>query len=191
MAGRRRKFIYNNSPVIMGFTLACFVVLLLGMVTGDMTNRLFFSVYRASLKDPLTYIRFVGHIFGHSGWQHFFNNMLMIVIIGPMLEEKYGSDRLMVLILITALTTGIIHFIFFPGSALLGASGVAFAFLLLGSITRSRDGAFPLTFVLVAVVYLGDQVYQGLFVKDNVANLTHIIGGVVGALYGFTVNKRR
>ena len=68
MAGRRRKFIYNNSPVIMGFTLACFVVLLLGMVTDDMTNRLFFSVYRASLKDPLTYVRFATLSLTNSPW---------------------------------------------------------------------------------------------------------------------------
>ena len=47
-----------NSPVILGFTLACFIVLILDKVTGSASTRAFFSVYRSSLASPFTYIRF-------------------------------------------------------------------------------------------------------------------------------------
>ena len=92
-------------------------------------------------------------------------------------------------ILATALVTGIVNFLFFPGVQLLGASGVVFALILLSSFTSIREGEIPLTFILVALIYLGEQVYQGIFVQDNVSNLTHILGGLVGAGLGYVMNK--
>ena len=78
-----------------------------------------------------------------------------------------------------------------PGTALLGASGVVFAYILLSSFACIKDGSIPLTFILVAVLYIGGQVADGVFVKDNVSNLTHIIGGIIGAFFGYISNVRR
>ena len=108
-----------------------------------------------------------------------------------MLEEKYGAKDLFTIMLISAFVTGLIHFIFFPGIQLLGASGIVFTFILLASFTGYKGGNIPLTFIVVAVLYIGNEVYQGLFVKDNVANLMHIIGGLVGAFFGFILNKNK
>ena len=86
---------------------------------------------------------------------------------------------------VTAVVTGIVNSIFFPQQALCGASGVCFAFILLSSLTSFREGEIPLTFLLVAALFLGQEIIQGIFVQDNVSNLSHIIGGLVGALLGF------
>lgn len=180
-----------NSPVIIGFTAICFISLVLSFITGGKSNDLIFSVYRSSLLNPLTYVRFVGHIFGHAGLEHFIGNIMLILIIGPLLEEKYGRSNLIVVILSTAVVTGVINFIFFPSIQLLGASGVVFAFILLSSFTGLQNGKIPLTFILVAVLYIGQEVVNGIFINDNVANLTHIIGGIVGSAFGFTMNKIR
>lgn len=178
-----------NAPVILGFTAICFIALALDVVTGGSSNRLLFSVYRSSLADPFTYIRFIGHIFGHGGWEHLIGNIMLILVVGPLLEEKYGSANLLFVILATALVTGIVHFIFFPRVQLLGASGVVFALILLSSFTRLKEGGIPLTFLLVAVIYIGGQVYEGIFIRDNVSNLTHILGGIVGAGLGYVMNR--
>ncbi len=178
-----------NSPVILGFAVICFGALILGMITGGRTNNMFFSVYRSSLLDPLTYVRFVGHVFGHAGWEHFLGNIMLILVVGPLLEEKYGSADLLFVILATALVTGIANFALFPRIQLLGASGVVFALILLSSFTSMKEGEIPLTFILVAALYIGQQVYQGIFVNDNVSNLTHILGGLVGAGLGYVMNK--
>ena len=170
-----------NSPVILGFTLACFIVLILDKVTGSASTRAFFSVYRSSLASPFTYIRFFGHVLGHASWDHFFGNIMMLLVVGPLLEEKYGSANILFVILATALVTGVINFIFFPHVQLLGASGVVFAFILLASLTSIEEEKIPLTFILVALIYIGQQVYDGLFIRDNVSNLTHILGGIVGS----------
>jgi GlpG protein len=117
-------------------------------------------------------------------------NMVMILLLGPALEEKYGWKILLTLILATALITGIIHNLLFPGSALLGASGVAFAFVLLTSFTAFREGEIPLTFILVALIYLGQQIWDAVTVQDNVSNLTHIIGGLIGGGAGYLLNMK-
>ena len=180
-----------NSPVILGFTLACFIVLILDKVTGSASTLALFSVYRSSLASPFTYIRFFGHVLGHASWDHFFGNIMMLLVVGPLLEEKYGSANILFVILATALVTGVINFIFFPHVQLLGASGVVFAFILLTSFTSIEDGKIPLTFILVALIYIGQQVYDGLFIRDNVSNLTHILGGIVGSSLGYVMNKNK
>lgn len=188
--GKKLKLTFN-SPVILGFTIACFAVMILDQVTKGASTRSLFCVYRSSLLSPLTYIRFFGHVLGHAGWEHFMGNIMMLLVVGSLLEEKYGSANILFVILATALITGIIHFVFFPNIGLLGASGVVFALILLASISGFREGEVPVTFLLVAVLYIGEQVYYGLFVQDNVSNLTHIVGGVVGSSLGFVMNKNK
>ena len=180
-----------NSPVILSFTIICFLALILDKLTSGGTNILFFSVYRSSLLSPLTYIRFVGHIFGHADFNHFIGNIMLILVVGPLLEEKYGTKNILSVIFITPIITGVFNYVFFPNVRLMGASGVVFAFILLSSFTSFKEGSVPLTFVLVALLYIGEQVYQGIFINDNVSNLTHILGGFVGAFAGYVLNKNK
>lgn len=179
-----------NSPVILGFAGICLAALILSIITGGASNRLLFMCYRSSWLNPLTYVRLIGHIFGHASWSHLINNMTMLLVIGPLLEEKYGSSDMIIVIVSTAIITGLVHMIFFPYAGLLGASGVVFAFILLSSFASFKEGTIPLTFILVAVLYLGEQVYDGIFVQSNISNLTHIIGGITGAGFGYLANMK-
>lgn len=173
-----------NSPVVLGFTGLCLFALGFSAVTMGLSNDLFFSVYRSSPKDPLTYFRLFSHVFGHADLSHFMGNMTVFLIVGPLLEEKYKSKALMIMIATTALVTGLVHIIFFPGIQLLGASGVVFAMILASSFTSAKDGKIPLTFVLVSAIYLGDEILSAFFVEDNISQLSHILGGIVGAMMG-------
>ena len=146
--------------------------------------------YHSSLKSPMTYLRFVTHIFGHAGWEHLIGNMSYILLLGPMLEEKYTSKTLMEVIGITAVITALVNYIFFWNIALCGASGVVFAFIVLASFTSFREGEIPLTAILVAVFFLGQQIIQGIMVTDQISNMAHIIGGVIGGLTGYVLNKK-
>ena len=180
-----------NAPVMLTFALLSLLALLLGSWTNGAATHQYFSVYRSSLSDPLTYVRFIGHVLGHADYEHYMGNMLLLLLVGPGLEEKYGSGTMVWMILVTALVTGLVHFVFFPGSALLGASGVVFMMIVLSSFTAMRRGEIPVTLILVVIFYLGGEIMDGLFKKDNISQITHIVGGLCGLIFGFTVRRGR
>ena len=186
---RGRLKIRFNSPAVLIFALACVAAQILNVLTGGAANRTLFSVYRASLADPLTWLRCVTHVLGHADWGHLLNNMMLLLVLGPMLEEKYGAANIAFVMLATAIATGVVNMLFFPGVALLGASGIVFAMVLLSSITSAGEGAIPLTFILVAVMYIGQQVYEAVFVSDSISQMAHIVGGLVGSALGFVMAR--
>ena len=114
--------------------------------------------------------------------------MLMFLLLGPMLEEKYGGKRLLIMIAITALVTGIINSIF-CSTGLLGASGVVFMFVVLSSVTAFKEKEIPLTFIIVMILYIGQEVVNGVTSADNISQMGHIIGGFSGAVFGFGFRK--
>ena len=123
--GKKIKISFN-SPVILAFSIICFCTLILNIITRGASNNLLFSVYHSSLLNPLTYVRFIGHVFGHANWEHFIANASYLLLLGPMLEEKYGSVKLMEIMLTTAIVTAIINYVFFTNVGLCGASGIVF-----------------------------------------------------------------
>ena len=179
-----------NDPVILGFLFIYLLSLVLVFLTSKTSTTAVFSVYRASLLDPLTYVRFFGHVFGHAGMSHFFSNMLLLLVVGPPLEKLYGSRTIAVGIAATALVTGLLQFVFFPHTLLLGASGVVFMLIMLSSFSGAKAGQIPVTLILVALMYLGQEVYSIFFIRDNVANLIHIVGGICGIGMGLQLRGK-
>ena len=179
-----------NAPITLGFVIICFIATLLGVISNGTITQTLFMTYHSSLTNPMTYLRFITHIFGHSGWSHLIGNAAYLLLLGPMLEEKYGSKVLLEIMGITAVVTGLVNYIFFWNVGLCGASGVVFAFIILASFTGFKEGEIPLTFILVAIIFIGQQVYEGIAVQDNISNMAHIVGGIVGAIVGYLLNKK-
>ena len=187
---RRTIRVDYNAPVTLSFFFLSLAALLLGHFTGGWTTTHLFSVYRGSMADPLFYVRLFGHVLGHANWDHFINNMLLFLVVAPPLEERYGSRTLLCGIAMTAVVSGVLQCVLFPGTALLGASGIVFMLIMLSSLAGSRNGGVPITLLLVGALYLSQQIYDILFVTDNVANFMHIVGGVCGTAFGFAVRKK-
>jgi GlpG protein len=153
--------------------------------------RLLFSTYRAPLWSPLTWLRGVTYIFGHADLAHMVGNMSYLLLLGPMLEEKYGSERMALIIAITAIVTSMVNFVFFPSMALCGASGIVFAFILLSSFTSFKAGEIPVSFILVSLFFIGQQIVDGITVQDNISNMAHIVGGIIGGVVGYVLNLNK
>ena len=187
---RKHFSIQYNAPTTLTFALLALAVLWLGRVTGGASTTRFFCVYRAPLTDPLTYLRFFTHVLGHADLSHYANNILLMLVLGPTLEERYGSRALLWAILLTALVSGLIQFICFPRVALLGASGIVFMMIVMSSLGGMRGGGIPLTLVFVFAVYIGREVVDGLVLSDNISQLTHIVGGICGAVLGIRLRGR-
>ena len=188
---KKKMKVTFNAPVVLGIVGISFIATLLGYLTGGITSRVIFTTYRSAILSPMTWIRAFLHIFGHADFAHFVGNMSYLLLIGPMLEEKYGSKTLAGVVAVTAFSTSLVNFILFPNVALCGASGVVFSFILLSSFTSFKQGEIPLTFILVAVFFIGQQILEGIFVRDNISNISHIVGGIIGGLLGYEFNVKR
>ena len=185
------KRISYNSPVVLTFSLLSLAALIISGLTGGRLMNSFFTLFLTSAKDPLQYVRLFTHVLGHANWEHYSGNITLLLLIGPMLEEKYGSRRLLMVIISTALATAFVNLVLFPDIAVLGASGIVFAFILLASITDIHKGEIPLTLIVVAVIYIGGELVSGVFSNDSVSQLSHVIGGVVGCMFGYIFIPRR
>lgn len=185
-----RKITYN-APVVLTFSLLSLLALLLGNATAGAATQKFFTLRFTRFSDPLLYFRLFTYVLGHVDWAHYSGNMMLLLLTGPMLEEKYGSKSLLTVVIFTAVTTGVIHLLVMPDVAVLGASGIVFAFILLASITGSGEGQIPLTLIVVAIIYLGGEVLSGIFASDAISQLSHIVGGIIGCGFGYALRPRR
>lgn len=178
------NYFQYNSVLILTYFFISVVVLLLKYITAGKSNYLLFSSYRSSLLNPLTYVRFLTHILGHSDWSHLSNNFLYILLIGPMIEEKYGTQNLLIMILITAFIIGVINYII-GKNRILGASGIVFMLIIMSSFVNIQEGKIPLTLILIFIFYIVNEIIDGIFKKDEVSHLGHIIGAICGGVYGY------
>lgn len=183
-----KKFEYN-APVTLTFALVSLISLLLGFITNLKSTELLFMTYRSGLLNPMTYVRLFTYCLGHANWEHYIGNMSYLLLLGPMVEEKYGSKKMLIMIIITAGIGGILNNIFFPNTALCGASGIVFMLIVLSSATSVESGHIPLTLVLILVIYLGSEIYNAIFVTDSISQFAHILGGICGAFFGLTYNQ--
>jgi membrane associated rhomboid family serine protease len=176
-----RLRISYNAPVVLTFTLAAVVAFVLAQV-GPESTKLWFVAW-PKLYDTRSYVGLFSHILGHANWEHLLGNFMLILLIGPILEERHGSAQLLIMILITALVTGLAN-LAFSDHFLLGASGIVFMMILLASMANIRGGEIPLTFIAVAVIYMGGEVVHS-FKADGISHMAHLVGGAVGAMFGF------
>lgn len=182
---KKRKIIFQyNAPATLTFALLALIVLIASYFLGSSFTQKFFCVYRSSLLDPLTYLRFFTHVVGHADLSHYTGNIVLMLTLGPTLEERYGSRTIFATIAITALVSGLIQWIFFPQVALMGASGIVFMMIIMASLGGMQGGGIPLTLVFVFVFYVGNEIYDGFVLSDNVSQLTHVVGGICGAVLG-------
>jgi membrane associated rhomboid family serine protease len=175
-----------NSPVILTFAVICSVVMAIGTFMPGFVSA-FFTVpgnQQGFNFLSLDLVKLFTHAIGHFDWAHLLGNFSFILLIGPILEEKYGSWPLLLMMCITAGVTGALNVLFFS-SGLLGASGVAFMMILLISFTNIKYGEIPLTFILVCFLFLGKEIWAALFEINKTSEFAHIIGGVTGSLFGF------
>ena len=175
-----------NAPTTLTYSFFCTFVVLIDQFVFHGLTRAFFTVPNAlafDLLKPVNYFRLVSHIAGHADWNHLLSNMAYILLLGPMLEETYGSLTMFLMMVVTGFVTGVLNACFFP-HPLLGASGIVFMMILLASFTNSGKDEIPLTFILIMILYLGREILNA-FRGDDISQFAHLAGGFCGSLFGF------
>lgn len=177
-----------NSPVILTFSFLCAIVYLFNPQSHP-ANSLFTLLPVWDLDNITWYFRLFSNAIGHASTDHLMSNLAFILLLGPLIEEKYGWKNTLFMLLSTALICSLFHLLFF-NVGLLGASGIVFMLILLTSLVNFKSGEIPLTFILIVLVYIGKEI-MGTFSDDNISHTTHIVGGIVGAAFGFLLNKKK
>lgn len=182
-----------NAPVTLTLALAASAILGLNqLLPGAHLIARFFTVPPHgyfNFSSPVEYLLLFTFVLGHAGWAHLIGNFSFILLLGPILEEKYGSLSILLMTLVTAFVTGLINVLFLP-TGLLGASGIAFMMILLISFTNIRSGEIPLTFILIVLIYVLQQVIAA-FRPDQISQMAHLVGGFFGSLFGFVLPARK
>jgi membrane associated rhomboid family serine protease len=177
-----------NAPVVLTFALTCTAVYVADKFLVGQLMPLFTVYPSVNWSNPLSIFSLVSHVAGHASLEHLLGNLTFILLLGPIIEEKYGSSRLMYMMFATALITGLLN-IFFFNTGLLGASGIVFMLILLVSFTNVSSGEIPVTFILVALLFIGKELLQSVDV-NQVAESAHIVGGLCGSFFGFRAHSK-
>lgn len=175
------RLVYN-SPVILTYFILSVAILSLNSIVGGWIIPTFFTAGPINPLLPTSILGILLHILGHANWQHLTGNFILILLVGPLLEEKYGSLKMVLMIASTAFVTGVLNAIFFS-SGIVGASGIAFMMLILASFANSRSGEIPVTFIFAVAVYIGNELLNSL-ADDNISQFGHILGGILGGVFG-------
>lgn len=176
-------YLQYNSYVTLTMFFLSFAILIIDKITFGNATKYVFSCGRSSPFNPMTYVNLFAHVLGHKDWNHFSNNYLKILLLGPLIEEKYGWLNFLIMILITAFITGLVNCITSKGK-IYGASGIVFMLIVLSAFVNVGQSKIPITLVLIILFYLVDEIKQ-LPKKDNISHSAHLIGGICGAVFGF------
>lgn len=176
-----------NSPVILSFSFLTVVMFVLTEYIGVGMD--FFKLPSNFIFSDWTYYpKLFTYVLTHGSPDHIMANLSYILLLGPAVEEKYGAKNTLFMILTTSLITAILH-IFFFSNPLIGASGIVFSFIILTSLVNFKNNEIPLTFILVAIIYIGIELIH-VFNDDNISQFTHILGGCIGAIFGFKLKSK-
>lgn len=176
-----------NAPVSLTFSIFAILVLYADQKIYPGIIQTLFTVEgntAFNFKSPESYFRLFTYVFGHRDWTHLANNLMFILLLGPALEERFGSASVFFMILFTGVLGGLINAMFFSTS-LMGASGIVFMMIILSSFANIRQGEIPISFFFVMILYLWREI-RGFLTEKDISQISHIVGGVCGSIFGFT-----
>lgn len=176
-----------NSPTTLTYTFLSLAILLISSIIPSFMN--LFTLSGFNFLHITSYFQLISHSLGHADFGHYFGNFMFILLVGPIVEEKYGSVNLLIMLILTSLVTGILYCLFFTGGVL-GASGNVFMLIILSSfLSYKKDGGIPLSLILTMCLFLGQEVVHS-FAVDNTSQFSHIIGGLCGTGFGYLFYKQ-
>ncbi len=176
-----------NSPIVLTYSIICIVIFYIDHFLGTNVTQYFTLNGDFNATSPASWFSLVSYSFGHASTEHLWGNLSFLLLLGPFIEEKHTSFDLFMMTFFTVILTAILHIAFFD-AGLMGASGVVFMFIALSSFANAKPGTIPLTFILIAVLFIGKEVVASMK-TDNVSQFAHIVGGIIGTIFGFWKSK--
>lgn len=187
-------------PVTLGILICNLVYFFVVMAK----NKDIFAVYQSDVMlnmGALSYdmvksgqwYRLLSSIFMHFGISHLFNNMLLLVYLGNVLEEKIGRFAYLFLYLVCGVMGNIVSLQYYhmigedavsagASGAIFGIIGILFMVLLLQGNKKSDLSARQIGIMALFTIYYGLTTIG----VDNAAHIGGLISGIIG---GFLLSK--
>lgn len=142
------------------------------------------------------YYRLVTHFFMHFGYNHLFNNMLSLLVLGYSLEYAIGKWRFSLIYFLSGILAGlgsIVYNIYVTGEPTVscGASGAIFGLMGALLVVLIKEGISRKSTVLPRyLVYLALSLYSG-FSDKSIDNAAHVGGFVAGVVVSFLIINKK
>lgn len=226
MQKKSKLHLKYDSPVTLTFVLLSTLILALDSfaLKGFLTTNIFIchgskavgNIAAFDYKNFLDYLRLFTHILGSSGWQSLLANSTFILLLGPTLEERYGSPILLLMIVLTSLVGGVLNACLVPFFES-GSQSIVFMMICLAAITAFSKKEIPLSWIIVFVLYFALKLCSSYsdfsssssapfslsstssgkkldfieFLTLNLNTFTSLAAGIVGSLFGFLVSPKK
>lgn len=187
---KKQSLVFFDAPCALIFSMVSLLIFLLSRELLPSLNAFFSapgaqgSAVAFDWLNPLQYARLLFHVLGNTSWSVFASDLAFILLLGPQLEQRFGSLVIALMMTVTALVSGILNAAF-SSSLLMGATGIAFMMILLAAFTTIDKAAIPLSFFCAAVLFLFRELYYAIDTA-SLSNFAHLAGGLAGSSLGFT-----
>lgn len=134
------------------------------------------------------------HILSHGSFEHVRDNLVPLLLVGPSVEHTIGSANMAWIIFLVAIVSGISHMVLVgsEGPPLQGAGGIVLTCILLHSCESANRGQIPVSFLLTAILFLGDDVYHLVYSQRDLRTpLVLWTGASVGAVMGWMISREQ
>ena len=155
-------------------------------VAGAAASNLAFSA-----SNPLSYLRLFSYALGAASGEILVCNMIFILLLGPSMEERYGTVVIAIMTFVSALFSGVLNACFCK-SPLQGCEAIIFMMIFLNSFVSLSKKKIPFSFVLVFILF----VLRGIFSADFKAAssaiqiIINVAGGLCGSLFAFLTSPK-
>lgn len=185
-----------DAPVTLTFA---FVSLVLFLLDAYVFKQKWSSLFLASptmasgeipfaLKDPLSYVRVLFYAFGGKDAIVLISNLIFILLLGPGIEEKYGTVIIGIMMVVAAIFAGVLNSCF-RNVPMQGATSIVFMMIFLSAFMSFSKKKVPLSFLAVFIFYIVIQVAEN---KTNgiIGLIINIAGGLCGSLFAFLASPK-
>lgn len=193
--------IKNKIPVMTLILVAVNVLVYLYVEWNGSSNDVDYMLSMGASYEPYIlenheWYRLITHFFLHFGWDHLFNNMISLLVLGYALEQVMGKLRYTVLYFLSGIVAGvasIAYNIMVTGEysvscgasgAIYGLTGALLVLLIRGNRNR-RSSEVPRY-----LLYLAVSLYSG-FQDTSIDNAAHVGGFLAGVVICFFMSKTK
>ncbi len=197
----KKKFKINlkfamDAPVTLTFALISLILYLLDSLAfkGSLAQKILLSptCQTGSLpfvvSQPVSFFRLILYAFSAVNWTALLANLLFVLLLGPAMEERYGSLVIGIMMGVSILFSGVLNAAFCPQS-LKGCTSLVFMMIFLNSFMSFSKKKIPLSFIMIFALYIA----YGILDKSTgnlLGTIVCVAGGLCGSLFAFLTSPK-